>query len=435
MSPNDELTPHESASPARSRSRLVRWLGYATRVVLVVAVLSAGGAVSAYWLMNRPTAKRRPAPSQATLVAVSQTRAQAHRVVVRAMGTVVPARHIQLASRVSGEIVRVSPALVPGGRFKAGEKILLVDPRDYQFAVQQHASALAKTQSDMRLEMGQQSVAKREYELLGKEVTAEDKDLVLRQPQLATARAAVSAAQASLDKARLDLERTKVVAPFNATVQSRDVNLGSQISVGTPLASLVGTDEYWVQVSLPVDQLKWIDIPGTNSEQGSTVRVHHETAWAAGAFRTGTVERLMTELEPQGRMARLLVAVRDPLALKSAPTQRHPLILGSYVRVELVGREVPDVVRVPRTALRDGERVWAMAPDRTLDIREVTIVWSSNSHVYVAKGLAQGDLLVTSDLAAPVQGMALRTAGPTTRRTPPRPVGGPATQRGSEGRP
>ena len=391
--------------------------------------------MSAYWLMNRPKAKRRRATAQATLVDVARLRVRTHRVVVRAMGTVVPARRMQLASRVSGEIVQVSASFVPGGRFDAGQQVLLVDPRDYALAVQQRTSELAKAQSDLKLEMGQQSVAKREYELLAKEVIPEDRELVLRQPQLATARAAVASAQAALDKARLDLKRTKIVAPFNATVQSRDVNLGSQVSVGTSLATLVGTDEYWVQVSLPVGQLKWIAIPGFNSDQGATVRVYHLAGWAAGVFRTGTVQRLMTELEPQGRMARLLVSVKDPLALSAAPAQRHPLIQGSYVRVELAGRDVRDVMRVPRTALRDGRRVWIMAPNGTLDIREVTIAWGDSDYVYVSRGLADGDPLVISDLATPVRGMALRRAGASTRPTASRPATGSATQRGSGDQP
>jgi hypothetical protein len=159
-----------------------------------------------------------------------------------------------------------------------------------------------------------------------------------------------------------------------------------------------------------VDELQWVAIPGPTEQQGSSVRIYHESAWGKGAFRTGRVERLMTDLEPEGRMARVLVTVKDPLQLESPPQPFHPLILNSYVRVEIDGKDLANVVRVPRIALRDGGMVWVMKPDKTLDIREVKIVWGGNDHVYVSEGLSEGDLLITSNLSAPVAGMALRTA-------------------------
>lgn len=402
----------QEGDPQRSKgdSGPWRWSRHVVRLLLVLIILAGGGGISFYWLTHKPTAQRRPPQTQARLVEVSRVRSGTQKVVVKAMGTVVPTRRIQLASRVSGEIVEVSPDFVPGGHFKANQRMLQIEPKDYQLAVQQFTSNLAKAQCDLKVEMGQQSVAQREYELLGQDVQEEDKELLLRQPQLAMVQAAVTAAQASLEQAQLDLKRTNVMAPFNAIVQSRNVDLGSQVNVSTELASLVDTDKYWIQVSVPVDELRWITIPDRSDDKGSLVRVYYESAWGPDALRMGTVERLMTDLEPQGRMARLLVAVADPLELNSDSQNHHSLILESYVRVKIQGPDLEDVVRIPRAALRDGNRVWVMKPDNTLDIRNVTIIWGGSDHVCVTDGPADGDLLVISDLAAPVQGMALRTA-------------------------
>ncbi len=406
-----------STSPARKR------LGSMGRLLLGVVILAVAVGITIYWMTHRPTAQRQPPRPEATLVEVSHVRAQAEKVVVRAMGPVVPVMNIQLASRVSGQIVEVSPQFIPGGHFKAGEKILQVEQKDYKLAVEQRKSELVQAQRDLKLEMGQQSVALRESELLAQEVREEDMELLLREPQLEMAKAAVSAAEAVLEKAQLDFERTAIVAPFNAIVQSKNVDLGSQVSPGSTLASLVGTDEYWVEVSVPVDELKWISIPGYNEKSGSAVRVYYESAWGKDAFRIGTVERLMTDLEPQGRMARLLIIVKDALQLQANPGKRRPLILGSYVRVEIEGIEVPDIVKISRTAVREANHVWVMSPDETLEIRTVSIVWSGNDHVYVSDGLDDGDLLIMSSLGAPVQGMPLRTTDSLSERpdenTPP----------------
>ncbi len=416
MSSERQETVRASEAADSPKSAFLRWLGRLVRLVLMVGALAAGAGAAFYWVAHRPQARRMPPPVEARLVEVRPVRREARGVTVRTMGTVVPARSIELASEVGGRIVEVSADFVPGGRFQAGEQILQIDRRDFELTVAQRNSDLLKAQSSLNLEMGQQSVAQREYELLGEEVQEEDRELLLRKPQLESARAAVSAAQAALDRAELDLERTTVKAPFNATVRARHVDLGSQINRGTPLASLAGTDEYWVEASVPLDELRWIDIPGYNADQGSSARVYHTSAWGEDVFRTGRVRGLLTALEPQGRMARLLIAVRDPLDLGSASHDPRPLILDSYVRAAVEGRELPGVVEVPRTALRDEDRVWVMGRDGLLDIREVELAWTGDGKVYVSEGLSDGDLLVTSDLAAPVEGMALRTAADSARK-------------------
>jgi len=408
-SQSDAIRP-ESRNADQPLSAWQRWVVYAIRFLLVLIILSVAGAISFYWLTNRPKAQRQKPPKQATLVEVTPVQAGTHRIVIGAMGTVIPARSIQLASQISGKIVEVNSQFIPGGRFRANQKILQIERKDYQLVVEQRLSDLAKSQSDLKVEMGQQSIARLEYELLAQEVEDRDKELLLRGPQLASARAVVSAVQASLEKARLDLKRTEIVAPFNAMVQSRGVDLGSHVSMGTSLAALVGTDRYWIQVSVPLDQIQWIAIPGVNSETGSSVRVFHETAWGSGVFRKGVVERLLASVETEGRMAQLIIAVDDPLELEASPEGRHPLILDAYVRAEIEARELEVVFRIDRTALRDGNQVWVMQADQTLDVRPVNIAWSGSNDVYLDNGLHDGDQLIVSDLAAPVPGMALRVA-------------------------
>ena len=144
------------------------------------------------------------------------------------------------------------------------------------------------------------------------------------------------------------------------------------------------------------------------------------------------IERMVVRfLEGSGHT---VVSVADPLSLKSPQDEPRPLILGAYVRVEITGPDLAKAVRLPRTALRDGRRVWVMKPDETLDVRKVTIAWGANEDIYVSKGLADGELLITSDLGAPVQGMALRLpAGGGGASS--RPATGPAPAQGPEAGP
>ena len=304
-------------------------------------------------------------------------------------------------------------------------------------------------------------MAKREYETLGRQVSEQDRALVLRQPQLQTAQAALEAAKAAkraaeagqraaeaarkaavamkesataaakaaeaskaaaevaLRKARLDLERTTIRAPFNAIVESEAVDLGSQVSAQARLAALVGTDVFWVEVSVPVDELQWIRVPRARGEAGSAVRVYNEAAWGTDVSRAGVVVRLASALEEEGRMARLLVAVDDPLGLRDPSGRIPPLLIGSYVRVEIEGNELNGVVPVEREHLHDGDHVWVMGADGGLGIRTVEIAYRGRNRVLVSRGLETGDRMVTSDLPAPVQDMPLRT-----RESPGTPDGG-----------
>lgn len=449
MLPNEIMRKDVERTERPKPTGLRKWLGGSARFLLGLLILALSLGVAFFWMTNKPKARRRPPDVRAALVEVQRVHPGTHAVTVEVLGTVEPVKRVALTPRVSGEIIQLSPELVPGGQFKAGDVIVKIDPTDYHIALKQKQAELARRlaeleqkQSDvsrieseiiradaaLALERGQQDIAKREYELLGKTVTESDRELVLRQPQLKTAEAACKAARASrksaeaavgaartvienarlaLERAKLDLARTTIRAPFNSVVESRDIDLGSQVSTGTRLATLVGTDEYWVNVSVPVDQLRWISIPRNNGEEGSSVCIYHKAAWGKDAVRVGNVVRLKAELEPEGRMARVLVSVKDPLGRKDP--ESLSMILNAYVRVAIKGRVLRNVIRVPRSALRDGTFVWIMSSDNTLSIREVAIAWSGNDHVYVSSGLREGDQLVTSDVSTPVEGMKLRT--------------------------
>lgn len=403
----------ENPAPIKQKSlsfMLFRAIGLLFRFTIFVGVSAATIMISYYWITNRPQTERRPPRSEAVLVEVQPVRLKTEQVVLRTMGSVVPAARIQLAARVTGQITAISPAFAPGGVFAADAMILQVDQRDYELAVAQQEGNLTRAEADVRIEMGQQSVARSEYELLMDTIDMPDLELLLRKPQLASREAAVEIARNALDKAKLDLERTAIRAPFNAVVLARSVELGAYVSPGISLATLAGTDEFWIEVSVPVNDLAWITIPDAEDAVGAVARVYHPTAWGNEFYRTGHVQRLLPELEAQGRMARVLITVQDPLLLNSVEPQEHKLLLDSFVRVLIEGREVPDVARIPRTWLHEGDTVWVMTSENTLDIRQSTVIWGADDEVLISEGLRAGDTIVTSALAAPVQGMLLRTA-------------------------
>jgi RND family efflux transporter MFP subunit len=391
-----------AAGPGSGLRRRVR------AALLPVAVLLACLGLAFVMLETGPVAERKPRPRLAHLVEVEPVETTRERVRIQAMGTVVPARQIVLQPQVSGRIVEVDPEFVPGGRFAAGDVMVRIDPRDYELALRQRQSELTQARSDLQIEVGNQSVAALEYELLGEAVPDADRDLVLRQPQLESVRARIASAESAVAQARLDLERAVIRAPFDALVLQRSTELGARVDSGTDLATLVDTSAYWVQVLVPVGQLAWIETGDLDRGPGSLALVSVPGAPAGRDRREGRVVRLLGDLETEGRMARLLVRVEDPIALRPEHAGRPRLLLDSFVNVRIEGRELDGVVAIDRSRVRDGDRVLIMNDEGALEIRDVTIAFRGEREVFVSDGLAEDERLVVSELSSAVAGMALR---------------------------
>ena len=374
-------------------------------IVVCLAVILAGAVGAVTLIKTAPQAHKRPPEKMAPLVAVQAVYPDTRQVMVRAMGSVVPARELVLKSRVAGEILHLHPEFTRGGIIRQGELLLEIDDVDYKLMVAQKQSAVADARYALKLELGRQDVARREWELLnrGHADAQADAELALRKPHLEKARSDLVAAEADLEAARLQLARTRIYAPFNAIVRSTSVEQGSHVAAHDTLAILAGTDTYWVQASVPVDRLPWIDIPDTHRQSGALVDVTYN----GGSVRQGRVIKLLSDLEAEGRLARLIVAVNDPLNLKAPQNEDPAMLIGEYVRVQIEGRQIEEAFQIPRTALRDNARIWIAGPEDRLEIRDVETVWRDTRTVLLTQGLRPGDQVIVSDLAAPIPGMPL----------------------------
>jgi RND family efflux transporter MFP subunit len=383
----------------------VPWWKRMLRILLALVIVAAGIAGAAYLRHTAPTTNKRPPAEWVPVVKTERLQSTSYRVNLSAMGTVMPARQVVLRSRVAGQVVSVHPEFTEGGFLQKGDRVLQLDDADYRLALTRAEADLTNARYAFQLELGRQEVAQKEWSLLngGKGSDPVDSALALRKPHLDKAKSDVASAEAAVEKAALDLDRTRIQAPFNALVRSRSVDLGSQVAPQEALAELVGTDAYWIQASIPVGRLDWIDIPRSRDGTGAAATVYY----AGDHSARGQVVRLLGDLANEGRMARIMVEVKDPLRRKSG-RGGAPLLIGEYVRVEIEGRQLSDVFVVPRTALRDDATVWLVGDDNTLQIREVNTLWRDADTVVLKDSLKEGDALVVTDLPAPVAGMKVR---------------------------
>jgi len=167
----------------------------------------------------------------------------------------------------------------------------------------------------------------------------------------------------------------------------------------TRLADLVDANEFWIEALIPYEKLGWIDIPGINAEQGSPVKIYQSAdkmhAW------TGTVFRLSKEIEERGRMAKILISMKNPFRVERGTI---PILLNTYVYLDIQGRMLKNVFKIPRNTLRDNQTLWEADSEDKLAITPVKVVWKDESVVYIQASVPSIEL-ITTDLSLPVAGM------------------------------
>ncbi len=380
------------------------WVGKLVSVLIVIALIGAGIDLFLYLKSKKEKMKRQPVKKQAVMVETMIMQSGSFKSRIKAMGTVVPDNQVELKSQVGGKVVFISPDFVRGGIMKKGRFLLNIDDTDYQIAVKKAQSVLDKALSDLEIEKGSQMIAMEELKMINEADLGEVKatDLALRKPQLVQAKAAVDSARADLEQAKLNLSRTQVLLPFNALVLEKKVNLGSLVATQGIVAVLVNVDAYRVETLVPPDKLGVLKF---NAGTGSRALVHSQYS---GRTWEGIVERTTGTMATDSRMAGVIILVKDPLGL-NRPDSGGPLLLDDHVEVEMMGNTFENVFSLSWAYLRDDDTVWIYSGGK-LDIRTVELAWKEDGIVFIRSGINPGDQLVTSELPAPVQGMALQTA-------------------------
>lgn len=337
--------------------------------------------------------------SSAKIVQVIPMEPQVLSVAVSAAGSVIPSRKVVIKPQVSGQVIRQSESVTIGGHVRQDDELIRIDSKDYELALAEERSNLEQARFEREVESGRQVIARREWDELQADLNMGDvnQSLVLREPHLRRAEAFMEKATNDIEIAELQLSRTVIKAPFNAMVTEESVEIGQLLSPNSAICELVGTDEFWIQVTIPFSDLKWIRFPNGN-QPGAEADVVLDMGNGESATWKGRVIRLLSDLDPLGRMARLVISVEDPLGLKKQSSGKLPLLLGSYVEVKIAAGDLENTLRVPREALREGNQIWVVGPDNLLKIVQATVLWLEKETVLISNNLEKSDQLVVSDL-------------------------------------
>ena len=373
------------------------------RLALPVVVLMTGVGAGAVIVNSRPDVETTAAAPELRSVNAMRVEPRTMRVTIHSQGTVLPQQRISLVPQVSGKLDWVSEKFVNGGVFASGELMVRIDDSDYRLAVTSLEAAVAEASQQLESIRAQAGQAEADWELLRRAGAADSLKptaLALRLPQLAGAEARLLSAQVELERARLQLARTALTAPFAAIVGNKQVDYGQYVNAGATLAELSSVDVFEVRLALPERELRRLDLASLGDVGVSLSRLGaaEEGRWQGVLVRSeGVVDERTRNLT--------VVARLSGEALLSDSGER--LVPGQFLRAEIVGREAQDVVQLPRTALHNAHSVFVLDGENRLREREVSVLEVQESYILVDAGLDPGDLVSISPLTSSVEGQVV----------------------------
>ncbi len=449
-------------------------LGWVVPPVILGAAIWAFLAMGSQPPPARKTADR----AAAAAVETASVEPETGGIDVIADGVVVPLREVTLAAEVPGRILEKTAACKAGRFVEAGTVLLRIDPRDYELEAQRLERELSQaglmieeideelaqnaTSTDLaerQLELARREVKRLDGLKSGKIVTETEHERALRdeltaasavttykgQRRVLTKRRirlteAQSLATTMLERARLDLSRTTVKSPTAGVVVDDKVEQDSFVAKGTALVTLEDTSAAEVKTSLQMDEVARIwggGKPTSGSPRDSRSAYDVPDTPVTVEFRlgdrryqwSGTLSRQEGRgLDEKTRTLPCRVLVEDPSDVRSLDRygavmpelpQDAPrsLLRGMFVEVRVHVEPTRPIISIPEEALRPSGEVWvvrdgklAIVATDPLEVRAGRVLYESS-----AAGLQPGDRVVTSQLSAAREGMAVAEVGRTER--------------------
>lgn len=328
---------------------------------------------------------------------------------INSQGVVRPAIETTLVTQVSGVIIEVAPVFVSGGVFRKDDTLIRIDDSDYRVAVRQAEASLAASEARLTEEEARAKAEQQSWLRSGRKLE-DAPELLLREPYVAEARAQVKAAGAQLDKARRDLERTVIRAPYDGMVRERKVNLGQFLGSGAQLGMVFSVASSEVRLPLKPADLAFIRLPAAGRQLSSDISVILNQTQGGGQISwSAQLTRVEGTVDERSRMHYVVATVTDPYGLNSAQAV-EPLKVGSFVTARIQGEEISGLFRVPRRAVYGDGKVLVIDENNSLRYRSVKSVYADEEMVYVSEGLVEGERLCLTSLTNPVEGMKVRYA-------------------------
>ena len=341
-------------------------------VVTLVAIVCIGLAISYNGQKMAQQAngpKPEPAKSVAPNVSVINAVPSTYQAYVSGHGEAKAHWALSLKAQVKGEITNMSEQFATGNVVKKGQVLAQIDNTEYLQAVASAKATLADAKLALQEEQDLGNQAKREWQRSG--VTqAPSSPLVFRTLQLEATQATADNAQYALQTAQRDEKNTHISAPFDAVILSRDVDLGTYVSIGDTLATLNSTDK--VEISVPLSLSQWQNLASDKSGEVILSDVTTQNQWQ------GYIARFEQHLDDSSRQRSVVVALDKPFE------QATPLLPGTFLAVQIAGKALNNVIKLPASAVSQEGLIWYVNEQNTLMSIQAQKLFERGDYVYIS---------------------------------------------------
>ena len=385
----------------------------AIKAIITIAVLLAAVAAAAGIIMSRPMPEQLTVSETTSAIRAMTVVKESLRLKIRSEGTVTPKTQTNVIPEIKGRVTWISPNLVVGGYFQAGDLLVTIDAADYEARTGLAQAQLLRAEAE--LEHKRFELQRLQTLIKDNLVSQSNFENAARAHKIAKAN--VIESKINLAQAERDLSRTKITAPFEGMVRSESIDIGQFVQQGAPIASIYASDA--VEVRLPIVNAQLAYLDPANLQRGeldpATAPMIRLTARYAGTSFVwrGQLARTEGEIDAQSRMITAVARVRQDNQSPDVP----PLQVGAFVAAEIEGQYLNDIVRLPRAALRPNSQVLIIDGDNRLRFRAVNVLRLENDFVLIDSGLESGEVVNLSPIQTVVDGMRVSlTFEPTADR-------------------
>ncbi len=367
--------------------------------ILFVAIVSA-------YLLNafKPAADKKTVKASYPPVEIIQAQFKDVSIPVISQGSIKARTRIKLVAEVSGRVTELAKLKNNGGFFKQGDWLLSIDDTDYRLAMSRAQAQVAAAKQQFIRVKTEADQAKYDLRQIGRD-PSKSSSYALREPQLAEAKANLQAAQADLEIARLQMQRTKVLAPFDGRVVSKQVDVGQYVSAGSVLAEIYSTDSVTIRLPLTLRQAQLLNLGlYENKYNKDNIKIILMADSAEKHYQwDARLSHVEGEVDSRNRLIYVVAEVKSPYAKE---TNKPPLTPGMFVKAELKGVE-KKAIKIPRGALRFDNHVWLLTENNRLKIKAVSVLSKTERSIYIESGIETGDQVIVNAIDFPVDGMRL----------------------------
>lgn len=406
------------------------------QLILIIALIAGSVALASYLIKTKPEPRKRVRQPSIPVVEVMTPQPQSYTQKISSSGSVEANRSTNIIAEVSGKVTEVTDVFQEGNYFRKGEHLLSIDNTNYRNAIIIATAEVSQSELALKNEQNLANLAVRDFQLLGN--NRRPNEIASRKPHIASALATLEASKIRLQQARDDLNKTRIMAPYDGRLLSSNVDLGQYVTPGTQLGQVYSTDYVEVRLPLSLAEYEQLKLPENFSNQQSSrtqdmPEVKFSARYGNNTYEwDGRVVRASPAMDARTRQISVIARIDNPFS-KKAGSDAPPIKIGQFLQAEIIGTTLRDVYVIPTTSTRQNREVM-LYDEGEVRIQPIEVLAGENDQLVIAQDSIppQAKLIITP-MPSAKSGMKVRIAGEAPARAEGQQRGGAGQRQGGGG--